>query len=575
MPFDSCKIPKYALISCAKFEASTSATLNTLLKERVCTICHRSGFTSTLAYLDHKNLHSQHRPYRCECGFDSNLLTNMILHLKKEGCLLDNTIWPPYAEVYKKARDEKLRSFEKKSRGQKRVSFAMDLPPPKQLKLDSDQQYSCWECDYRTNTTLKVYKHYETRHAEKTIECSDCNKMFTSQIKLIFHKKKMHTDMVQCEICDLLVPRLRLQKHINAKHKKPFKCDDCSALFAYEKTMLTHKERMHKVNHVEELFVPCPLCEKEVDINNVPFECHMASRFHWIYEASWMEYNDIDVIPCYDCGEWETTSFETALRHFSVEHKRGTKDALEFLGILGKQDPDLVNTVKQKQTECLGFPNGKECQNVEEEKVLLQTKFIKNATCFMCYQMIPLGDKKKLDSCIIRHTERKQHQNYIDKWHSIVGLECYPCQDCPITSLTSLHMAFVHAKQAHENSYFEYFEYLRSQVAPAPDSMNKIKCFICTEKVRDLRLHISGSLSHKCAERKWFRSSNRTAIPCAFCPIKSESIAEAAQHAFKEHKQPLLEYMQYLEIKTCDFDDSGSQSSSITHDQNGSSEKPV
>lgn len=545
---------------------------------QVCTICNRTGFNSTLAFMDHQNLHSQTKPYKCECGFDSNLLANLILHLKKEGCPLDSTTWPPYAQVYRKTREQKLRSFEGKKVAPKRVRFANDLPLPKRMKMDSDKMYCCWECDFRSPSTAKVYNHYEERHMEKTIQCSDCSKMFPSQSKVILHKRRAHADLEKCDLCELMIPRKRMQKHLDVKHKKPFMCDDCGALFAYEKSLLTHQERLHKKTLFEPLVVPCLLCENEIDINNESLESHLASRFHWIYEASWKEYNDIDSIPCYDCEDWETTDFETALHHFSVEHKKGTKNALEFLAILGKQDPDLINAVGEKTRACLSFTNNvKECQEVEEEKVLLATKFTKSITCFMCFRMIHLGESTSLDRAVMRHVEKKMHLKEVEEWKKTRGVTSYPCQDCKIKTLTSLQMAFVHSKQAHEYSYFEYFEFLRSQIVPAPDSKRKTKCFICCERVSDMKNHLRTSVGHKCAERQWMKSWKIHDFPCSFCLTKFPTTMEASQHAYKEHKQPSLEYMHYLEISTKSIYIVGTHSSSIfqKHDGIESVEIPV
>lgn len=501
----------------------------------------------------------------------------MILHLKKEGCPLDSTTWPAYAQVYRKTREAKLRSFEGKKVAPKRVRFANDLPLPKRMKMDADKMYCCWVCDYRSRSTPKVYHHYEERHMEKTIKCSDCNKMFPSQSKVILHKKKAHADLQKCDLCDLMIHRKRMQKHMDVKHKKPFTCNDCGAVFASERAILSHQERLHKKIVLEPLVVTCLLCEKELDINNESLESHLASRFHFIYEASWKEYNDIDSIPCYDCEDWETTDFETALHHFSVEHKKGTKNALEFLGILGKQDPDLIAAVTEKTKACLSFSNVKECQEVEEAKVLLETKFTKSITCFMCFRLIPLGDNPNLDRAIIRHVEKKTHLKDVEEWQKTRGVDTYPCQDCKIKTLTSLQMAFVHSKQAHECSYFEYFEFLRSQIVPAPDSKKKNKCFICFERVSDMRNHLKTSMGHKCAERQWMRSWKIFDFRCPFCSTRFPNTFEASQHAFKEHKQQSLEYMHYLEIGTKGIYAEGLPSSSTIQKHNGteSTELPV
>ncbi|KAL5286354.1 ZNF384 family protein [Megaselia abdita] len=561
-PFKDSQVPKYAEASFSKVETSKSDE-HLPLNQRVCKICNRTGFNSIIAFHDHKNLHSQEKPYKCKCGFVSNLFSNLILHLKKEGCSLDDTTWPAYAQSYKESREQKLRAYGGKKNVKKRVRFAKDLPVPKRILKNSDKMYCCWECNFCSPTTSSVYAHYETQHMEKKVKCSECDKFFSTDVKMCLHRKKMHEDLEKCKFCPMMIQKNRLKKHVEVYHKKPYQCDECGTFFAYERTMKAHVDRMHNRIELEPLFVTCPLCENPVDINNESIECHLSSRFHWVYEASWREYNDIDSIPCYDCEDWETTEFEDALKHFMFEHKKGTRNSIDFLSILGKQDPDLIKAVKEKTDKCAGLPQIKERKQVEEMKVLLQeSKYANFTTCFICNSHIKYNDQPLgLDRSLKAHLAKRSHLSQVEDWENTFLLNTYPCQDCNIENLNTLSSAMQHSKRAHEYSYFEYFEFLRSYVAPAPDSTKKARCFICSEKVLNMKSHLANSSPHKLAEIKWLKSINLKAFPCAFCPTKSENLIDAHQHAFKEHKQPCVEYMQYLQLQTND-EGSGNHSNS-------------
>lgn len=237
------------------------------------------------------------------------------------------------------------------------------------------------------------------------------------------------------------------------------------------------------------------------------------------------------------------------MNHLQVEHKIGVKKCIAYLGSLGKQNPDIIKMVRQNILRLKNTPSKlKERVQIEEEKMLLTgTSLSRSITCFMCFHYIQIVDNS-LDKSITRHTNLKLHNKEIEDWEQALDVSSYPCPNCSCREST-LQTALNHAKKLHNYSPYEYFEFLRSRYAPAPDTNQNTICFICFESVTDMQTHIISDY-HMNSEEQWMKEISLVKFPCGFCPSKSFSLFGASSHAFKAHRQPYVEYMQYLEIFT-------------------------
>lgn len=93
-------------------------------------------------------------------------------------------------------------------------------------------------------------------------QCVQCDQTFISKWNLTSHMNRMHgegDEEVQCEMCDMRMPRRLLANHIKVKHDLVrYQCDICEALFTTASSMESHRRL-----HLEETpRVPCPECGK-------------------------------------------------------------------------------------------------------------------------------------------------------------------------------------------------------------------------------------------------------------------------------------------------------------------------
>ncbi|KAL5286353.1 hypothetical protein ACFFRR_007775 [Megaselia abdita] len=565
-PFDQCVIPAYAVESFSE-SVSKKCNFDPPYKDRVCPICQKTGFLFKIHYMDHKNTHTLEKPYKCGCSYNTNSLSSFTQHLKKQRCSLEDTEWPEYAQAYRRDNERKLKWFEKNTESVKlegvgnstkdkqginstqniratklvklevventtmenkgklhkvaggrvaKVRNKRNFPIPERIIVDGQKFYTCWECDFKSFKTTLVYNHYEARHVERTLQCSKCKKLYPSERSLKKHFRQMHEDMVNCDECGDILPKIRLKRHKDFKHLKPFHCDECGDSFGRQGNLLIHKNRHHNV-------VTCVVCENDYAIKKKTFQIHFTLNDHKVYEVRWMEYNNIERISCDKC-EWESGNLEELIKHYKTEHQLGADKFLQYLRSIGTQDPEFIQEMRGKP-DIIPTP----------------TK-----TCFICFKLIPL-DQKNLDKCILSHINTSlDHITAFVDWKGLHGIEYFPCPDCDCQSPTLLD-AIGHSKKSHCDSPYNYFEYLRAKYAPSSGSGEKSHCFICLKTLANMKDHIATSV-HCLYEKKWSKMKNISEFPCSICDVVSSCIGEAGAHSFEAHEQPYEEYMQFIEI---------------------------
>ena len=103
--------------------------------------------------------------------------------------------------------------------------------------------------------------HKELAHGKKVLNCSHCEKCFTSEIRLKKHLKHAHIKPYKCNKCDYstAAPSL-LEKHVAVLHsgEKPYKCEKCGDSFPVEDYLNSHMKHSHDKTRP---FV-CSICEK-------------------------------------------------------------------------------------------------------------------------------------------------------------------------------------------------------------------------------------------------------------------------------------------------------------------------
>lgn len=141
-------------------------------------------------------------------------------------------------------------------------------PKPKIIRVTSNEEYKCTECDFVTNKRLMLKKHCIVHHADKLDEvlllnqfkCDFCDKVFKCPIQLSNHKN-VHLGLkpYKCVECDHnFTTRGELIRHTRYKHtlERPHKCPTCD----YSSVELSKLKRHIRV-HTDERPYLCPYCD--------------------------------------------------------------------------------------------------------------------------------------------------------------------------------------------------------------------------------------------------------------------------------------------------------------------------
>lgn len=138
----------------------------------------------------------------------------------------------------------------------------------KEHKIDIDL-LKCPVCDYKSMTSVFIYRHMQIHGSSKGYVCSYCSKKFmqSAQLKnhVLIHTKDKNSNQSRwysqktCEICGHLFCNSRtLSKHIKAVHNKikPFICNVCGYKSARKSTW-----QIHMNQHTGDKPYECKVCD--------------------------------------------------------------------------------------------------------------------------------------------------------------------------------------------------------------------------------------------------------------------------------------------------------------------------
>lgn len=88
------------------------------------------------------------------------------------------------------------------------------------------KKLACNVCDFKTTGIFRLRRH-KIIHAEK-VECKICNK-YVSSLKT--HLETTHKPKETCLVCQKMINKSNMKKHMDTHFKKAFKCKSCSEAF--------------------------------------------------------------------------------------------------------------------------------------------------------------------------------------------------------------------------------------------------------------------------------------------------------------------------------------------------------
>ena len=161
--------------------------------------------------------------------------------------------------------------------------------------------YRCTTCNHVSFNSADKTLHKAVHVEEKTIQCPQCDQMFSRDSNLKHHFRRIHRRL-KCELCDARFgTNKELLDHQEQFHgldpktaQISYDCDVCPYKTKQKFRLLFHLTKVHGVKNMyaegKRFNFTCPVCEKtfatkygmqlhqRIHTNERPFVCHVCSR---------------------------------------------------------------------------------------------------------------------------------------------------------------------------------------------------------------------------------------------------------------------------------------------------------
>ena len=133
------------------------------------------------------------------------------------------------------------------------------------------ESYKCETCAKTFLNKLDLSLHIKFSHLEKEVNCSFCEKSFTSIAGVRFHTELLHKNQVKCKICQKICTNNEVLKNHQMSHQdQEIKCSLCKKEFNRYKILQCHIRKIH------DKFI-CSKCHK-VFSENDQLKDHLQSH---------------------------------------------------------------------------------------------------------------------------------------------------------------------------------------------------------------------------------------------------------------------------------------------------------
>jgi len=124
-----------------------------------------------------------------------------------------------------------------------------------------DKPYQCSHCDKGFANRGSLWIHQRQHQDSKPYACPDCNKGFSHSSHLAVHRR-IHTGEkpYRCRLCvEGFISSNHLKRHMKSHAGAlPFACGTCKATFNQRRQLVTHSNKMHGGQVVEEALAAAP-----------------------------------------------------------------------------------------------------------------------------------------------------------------------------------------------------------------------------------------------------------------------------------------------------------------------------
>ncbi|XP_026718458.1 zinc finger and BTB domain-containing protein 40 isoform X2 [Athene cunicularia] len=249
-------------------------------KMYACQYCH-AVFAQSIELSRHVRTHTGDKPYVCrECGKGFRQANGLSIHLRTFHSIEDPYDCKKCRMSFATLQEHRKHIHEAHSREYHpcptcaKVFSAPSLLERHVVTHVGGKPFSCDICD-KAYQLSGLWYHNRTHHPDvfaaqnhrsskfSSLQCSSCDKTFSSTAAHRKHVKAEHTDVKlhECEMCKEQFPTLTLlQVHVKCRHSgsHPFCCLYCSASFRFPGALQNHVTSEH-FKQMESTFT-CELC---------------------------------------------------------------------------------------------------------------------------------------------------------------------------------------------------------------------------------------------------------------------------------------------------------------------------
>uniref|UniRef100_A0A8C0EZF6 Zinc finger and BTB domain containing 40 n=1 Tax=Bubo bubo TaxID=30461 RepID=A0A8C0EZF6_BUBBB len=250
-------------------------------KMYACQYCD-AVFAQSIELSRHVRTHTGDKPYVCrECGKGFRQANGLSIHLRTFHSIEDPYDCKKCRMSFATLQEHRKHVHEAHSRDYHpcptcaKVFSAPSLLERHVVTHVGGKPFSCEICDKAYQQLSGLWYHNRTHHPDvfaaqnhrsskfSSLQCSSCDKTFSSTAAHRKHVKAEHTDVKfhECEMCKELFPTLALlQVHVKCRHSgsHPFCCLYCSASFRFPGALQNHVTSEH-FKQMESTFT-CELC---------------------------------------------------------------------------------------------------------------------------------------------------------------------------------------------------------------------------------------------------------------------------------------------------------------------------
>ncbi|KAM6313027.1 zinc finger and BTB domain-containing protein 40 isoform 1-T1 [Podargus strigoides] len=250
-------------------------------KMYACQYCD-AVFAQSIELSRHVRTHTGDKPYVCrECGKGFRQANGLSIHLRTFHNIEDPYDCKKCCMSFATLQEHRKHIHEAHSREYhpcptcSKVFTAPSLLERHVVTHVGGKPFSCGICDKAYQQLSGLWYHNRTHHPDvfaaqnhrsskfSSLQCSSCDKTFSSTAAHREHVKAEHTDVKfhECETCKELFPTLALlQVHVKCRHSgsQPFRCLYCSASFRFPGALQNHVTTEH-FKQMESTFT-CKLC---------------------------------------------------------------------------------------------------------------------------------------------------------------------------------------------------------------------------------------------------------------------------------------------------------------------------